>query len=139
MTTTTEQVANTPRTPEQVRFTPDLPWEQQVAMYRQSLADGGLTMTYSARAREVLACAATAADGRLDPWALVQLEAIGRLLVIWEGSLVLLEERLERIDGEHAARGELLDVAGAEIRRLRALATNLATSASAVRSAQGAK
>jgi hypothetical protein len=111
----------TPRTPEQVRFEPDLPWEKQDAMYRQCVADGGLTMGYGERAREVLRCSGTAADGRLTESQQEHLEAIGRLLIVWEGSLHLLEERAARIEDEHAARGALLDVAGAEIARLRSL------------------
>jgi hypothetical protein len=114
--TTEELGGNVPRTVEQVRFEPDLSWESVAAMYRQSVADGGHTMSYAERAREVLRCIATAADRQLGESQSEHLEAIGRLLVVWEGSIMLLEARAERIEAEHAARGELLDIAATRLK-----------------------
>lgn len=82
-----------PRTVEQVRFEPDLPWERAAEMYQQCVADGGHTMSYAERAREVLRCVATAADASLSVSQHEHLEAIGRLLVVWEGVIHLLGEK----------------------------------------------
>ena len=73
------------RTADQVRFTPHLPWEAQDKMYRQAVSDGGLTMSYGTRAREVLACIATAVHDRIDESTHQKLAAIGDLLIVWEG------------------------------------------------------
>jgi hypothetical protein len=110
------EAAPIPRTVDQVRFERDLPWEAVAMMYRQSVADSGLTMSYAERAREVLRCIATASAAVLNEWDRENLEAIGRLLIVWEGSLMLLEEASDESQNIIAARGALLDVAAKAIR-----------------------
>lgn len=93
-TAETVTVDDKPRSIEQVRFVSGLPWEDVQAIYRQAVADGGYTMSYGSRAKEVLACAATSLDGRWTAGAIADLRFIGTLLVLWEGSLMLTEDHI---------------------------------------------
>lgn len=110
----------TPRTVEQVSFDVGLNHEQIAAMYRQSVADGGLTMSYAERAKGVLSDVITAADSVLDDATREKLKHIGVLLVIWEGSIMLMEDRISRLETQSHARGELLKFARSKIEELQA-------------------
>lgn len=114
----TETQTDKPRTIEQVQFVPSLRWEEVEAMWRQAVADGGYTMTYAERAREVLTCVGTAAHDRLTATQQEHLKFIGELLILWEGALMLMESAAEEKDRIIEARGQLLGFAQAKITEL---------------------
>jgi hypothetical protein len=108
--------AATPRTIEQVRLRPeDGAWDRVAALYKQSVADGGLTMSHGARCAELVHCARTSLDGRWPPEACDLLAHVATMLVAWEGLNVLQAQMIDERDATIDARGQLLDRAQAII------------------------